>query len=277
MQAQSRRHNPQIQPAADPLPATLLTVTFHIRLDAVRLLYYNNSMFLNKMSGRRALFLGVFSLLALLLPISGASAQSIVTAGDFFKSVSSFYNTIKDYEAEVDITANKSTMSGHVSFKRPDLLRIDFTEPKEQVIVFNGDMLTIYLPESQSVLQQQVQSDADEGAGLATPQGLSLMSRYYTVAYENGQTPEPLEEGSDEMVIKLILRRRNAAEAFSVIKLAVDPESKLIRRVEAQTPQNDNFVFLFHDYQLNQNIPDMRFVYEAPSSANNYNNFLFSE
>ena len=31
------------------------------------------------------------------------------------------------------------------------------------------------------------------------------------------------------------------------------------------------------DYVLNQNLSEQRFVYDAPSSANNYNNFLFSE
>ena len=115
------------------------------------------------------------------------------------------------------------------------------------------------------------------GASLATPQGLSLMSRYYSVAYEKGQDPEPQEEGSDEKVIKLILSRRNSSEAFRYIKLAVNPDSKLIRRVEAVTPRGESFIFHFYNYALNQNIPDMRFVYDAPSSANNYNNFLFSE
>ncbi|MCR5289770.1 MAG: outer membrane lipoprotein carrier protein LolA [Treponema sp.] len=205
-------------------------------------------------------------------------AQTITTAADFFKQISTYYGSIRDYEADVEITTGKSAMSGHVSFKRPDLLRIDFTKPdNRQVIVFNGQTLTIYLPGSTSVLQQNVSDSSAGGANLATPQGLTLMSRYYTIAYESSQNAEPLEEGSEENVIKLLLRRRNASEAFSVIKLAINPELKLIRRVEATTPQGDQFIFFFHNYALNQDIPDMRFVYDPPSSANNYNNFLFTE
>ena len=109
------------------------------------------------------------------------------------------------FAAPVEISADKQQMAGRVSYKRPNLLRIDFTNPQEQVIVFNGDMLTIYLPGASAVLQQAVQSDSAGGASLATPQGLSLMSRYYVIAYEIGQEPVPLENGSDEMVIKLLL------------------------------------------------------------------------
>lgn len=205
-------------------------------------------------------------------------AQGITTAGAYFKSVSEFYGSIKDYEVNFEIRIGKQESAGRLSFKAPDLLRMDYTNPQNQVIVFNGDMLTIYLPGSSAVLQQQIQQDRGSGASsLATPQGLSLMSRYYTVAYESGQTPEPLDEGSDENVVKFVLSRKSAAEAFRYIKLAVDPSTKLIRRINAVTPKGEEFVFDFYDYALNQGISDQRFIYDAPSSANNFNNFLFSE
>lgn len=220
----------------------------------------------------------IFSLIAVVLfSVSFAAAQQILTAAQFFKSVSEEYSSIKDYEADCEIKANKTNMTGHVSFKRPNLLRIDFSNPEEQVICFNGDLLTIYLPGSDVILNQNVESDSQNGANLATPQGLGLMSRYYSVAYQSGQAAVPLDEGSDEKVIALILTRRNTSEAFRYIKLFVTPETKLIRRIEATTPQNEVFTFDFQNYVLNKGISDQRFIYDPPSSANNYNNFLFSE
>lgn len=212
--------------------------------------------------------------------LSMSAAQSILTAAAFFQSVSEEYGKIQDYEASVDIKAAKISMEGRVSFKRPDLLRIDFSNPEEQVIVFNGDQLTIYLPGSDAVLNQSVQSGSGQStasANMATPQGLSLLSRYYSVAYEVGQEPIPLEEGSDEMVVRLVLSRRNTTEAFRYIKLSILPHNKLIRRIEAVTPQGETFQFDFANYVINQGITDQRFIYDPPSSANNYNNFLFSE
>ena len=173
---------------------------------------------------------------------------------------------------------DKTETAGKLSFKAPDLLRLDYTNPQEQVICFNGDVLTIYLPEAAAVLQQQINPESSNNAvSMTTPQGLSLMTRYYTVAYETGQNAEPLEEGSDEMVVKFILSRKNASEAFRYIKLSINEHTKLIRRIEAVTPKGEEFIFNFYDYKLNQGITDQRFIYDAPSSANNYNNFLYSE
>ena len=205
-------------------------------------------------------------------------AQNITTASAYFKTISEYYGTIKDYEVDFEIKIEKNESRGKLSFKAPNLLRMDYTNPEEQVICFNGDVLTIYLPDAPAVLQQQVSPDGtNNAASLSTPQGLSLMSRYYSVAYETGQNAEPLEEGSDEMVVKLILTRKSASEAFRYIKIAVNNETKLIRRIEAVTPKGEEFIFNFYDYALNQNLSEQRFVYDAPSSANNYNNFLFTE
>ena len=211
----------------------------------------------------------------------GASlfAQSITTANTYFKSISEYYGTLKDYEVDFEIRIEKNESRGKLSFKAPNLLRMDYTNPEDQVICFNGDILTIYIKEpAEAVLQQQVTpGSSSSAANMSTPQGLSLMSRYYTVAYETGQNPEPLDEGSDEKVVKLILTRKSASEAFRYIKLAINNETKLIRCIQAVTPKGEEFVFDFYDYVLNQNLSEQRFVYDAPSSANNYNNFLFTE
>ena len=223
----------------------------------------------------------IFVLTALIFTcFSGFSvyAQGILTAAAFFQNVSAEYGKIEDYEADVSIKTAKKVMEGHVNFKRPNLLRIDFTKPDNQVICFNGDMLTICLPGSAAILNQSVQgTGGNAGANLATPQGLSLMSRYYSVSYEVGQEPVPIDEGSSEKVIKLVLSRRNTTEAFRFIYLDIIPESKLIRRIEAVTPQGEKFQFDFSNYVINQGISDQRFIYDPPASANNYNNFLFTE
>lgn len=204
-------------------------------------------------------------------------SQGITTASAYFKQISEYYGSLKDYEADFEIKIEKQETAGKLSFKAPDLLRMDYSTPENQVICFNGDMLTIYLPDSSAVLQQPITQENGNTASLSTPQGLSLLSRYYTVAYETGQTAEPLEKGSDEMVVKFILSKKSNTEAFKFIKIAVNEDTKLIRRIEAVTPKNETFIFNFFDYKVNQDISDARFIYDPPSSANNFNNFLFAE
>ncbi|MGI5059253.1 LolA family protein [Treponema pectinovorum] len=219
----------------------------------------------------------ILFLVAFICFCSTAFSQNILTAAAFFQTVSAEYEKINDCEANMSIRAPKTSMEGRFSFKKPNLLRIDFSKPEDQVICFNGDMLTIYLPGQAAILNQSVGSSPNNAANLATPQGLALMSRYYSVAYEVGQESVPLEEGSSEMVIKLVLSRRNTTEAFRYINLAISPDTKLIRRIEAVTPQNERFRFDFSNYSINKGISDQRFIYDPPTSANNYNNFLFTE
>ncbi|MBL8965971.1 MAG: outer membrane lipoprotein carrier protein LolA, partial [Spirochaetaceae bacterium] len=133
-----------------------------------------------------------------------------------------------------------------------------------------------YIPNLRAVLQQ---TTADKpgagGASLATREGLKMMKRNYGIAYETSPTPVPLEDGSAELVIRLVLSRKSVAEGFRTIKLSINPETKLIRRIDGQTLSNERFVFDFSGVKTNQNISESRFIYDSPASANVYNNFLF--
>ncbi|MCR5613868.1 LolA family protein [Treponema sp.] len=201
-----------------------------------------------------------------------AFSQGITTANEFFKAVSDKYATFKDYQASVDITIDKKEMSATILYMAPDKMRMDFTVPAQQTIVYDGKKLICYLPDSASVLTQDA-ADANP----TTSEGLSLLRRYYSVSYEKGQTAVPLDENSDEKVVKLILWRRSSSESFRYIKIAIDPDTKLIRRIIAVTPSGVVYQFDFKNYDINQGLSEKRFQYDIPSGANNYDNFLFSD
>ena len=114
------------------------------------------------------------------------AAQDIVTADQFFAKVSDRYSTIDDYEAAIAISNGSQPMAGKLYFKSPSLLRIDFSQPPEQVIVFDGERLVVYIPQYRAVLQQET-GTAGLGAGaasLASREGLVMMKRNYTIAWE---------------------------------------------------------------------------------------------
>jgi outer membrane lipoprotein-sorting protein len=168
-------------------------------------------------------------------------------------------------------------MYGTVSHLAPAFLRIDFTTPSGQVILFDGELLTVYLPEYRAVLNQMVSAGRRPGASLASAQGLTLLRRNYVPVFVTGPAPVPLEEGSREMVVKLRLTRRSIAEGFREIILSVDQASRLIRRIEGRTIADSLVRFDFSQIQTNQGIPEGRFLYDSPASANLYNNFLFRD
>jgi outer membrane lipoprotein-sorting protein len=206
-----------------------------------------------------------------------AGAQEIVTAERFLGLVAENYGNIRDYEARIAVRSGNTSMYGTVSHLAPSFLRIDFTTPAEQVIVFDGDILTVYLPEYRAVLNQAAAAGRQSGASLASAQGLSLLRRNYVPAFVSGPDPVPLEEGSGEMVVQLRLTRRSISEGFREIILSIDPAARLIRRIEGRTIAGGLVRFDFSQIQINQGIPEGRFLYDSPASANLYNNFLFRD
>jgi len=215
----------------------------------------------------------------LVLNIGFLFGQEIVTAERYLEMVSERYGSVRDYEANITIRSGNTDMTGMVSHLSPSFLRIDFTRPAEQVIVFNGELLTIYLPEYRAVLNQSInqRSSAASGAGLASAQGLSLLRRNYVSSFVTGPTPEPIDSNSTERVVKLRLTRRSVSEGFREIILSINPESLLIRRIEGRTIADGEVRFDFTNIRTNQGIPEQRFIYDSPASANMYNNFLFRE
>jgi outer membrane lipoprotein-sorting protein len=218
--------------------------------------------------------------------VLAAGAQEMVTAEQFFAKVSSKYATIDDYDASVTIASSGQPMTGKLYFKSPSLLRIDFSQPPDQVIVFDGEKLLVYIPQYKAVLQQETGA-AGVGAGaasLASREGLSMMKRNYTIAWESAPQAVPLDQGGQapsqgqgqsEMVHKLLLTRKSVSEGFKTIKISISESSLLIRRIEGWTVANERIAFDFSNVKLNQSIPATKFLYDAPASANVYNNFLF--
>ena len=202
--------------------------------------------------------------------------QDIVTAEKYLEMVSDTYASIRDYEATITIRSGNNEMIGNASYLTPNFMRIDFSRPAEQVIVFNGEALIVYLPEYRAVLNQAVNKRAT-GAGLANAQGLSLLRRNYVSSFLTGPNPEPLDSSSNERVMKLRLTRRTIAEGFRELTLSINPDTKLIRRIEGRTIAEGELRFDFTNIKTNVGIPEARFAYDTPASANMYNNFLFRD
>jgi chaperone LolA len=206
-------------------------------------------------------------------PLAG---QEILTAVNYLDTVAERYGVINDYIAEIAMTTTEETMEGTLYYRRPNLIRVDFEEPLEQVLVSDGETLTVYLPRFDVVLQQTLRARSTDGAGadLASERGLALMRDNYSVAYLESPDPVPLDPDSEEMVVKLKLDWRSTSEQFRQLTLSVSAD-RLIRRIVGVTVDYQEVQFDFTDIRVNQNIPPARFEYDPPASANLFDGFLF--
>jgi outer membrane lipoprotein-sorting protein len=221
-----------------------------------------------------------FLFFMLFLGLCALWGQEIITADQYMGMVSERYGIVRDYEANIVIRSGSTDMNGSVSYLSPSFLRIDFTRPAEQVIVFNGELLTVYLPEFRAVLNQSINQSRRttvSGASMASAEGLTLLRRNYVPSFVTGPNPVPLDNNSQERVVKLRLTRRSVSEGFREIILSVNPDTKIIRRIEGKTIAESDVRFDFTNVKTNVGIPEQRFIYDSPASANMYNNFLFRD
>jgi outer membrane lipoprotein-sorting protein len=219
---------------------------------------------------RTAIIFFLFTCLALNLP-----AQNIFTAEEYLNQMSQKYGAIDDYEADVKIVQGKIEMTGKLWYKKPSYLRIDFTDPSQQVLNVNNGKLTIYIPKYAVVLEQDLPKRSDAAiASMATSQGLIYLQNNYKVAYLVGPEAVPLRDGSDEMVVKLKFYWRSTAEGFKEIVLSFN-KNGLIRNVSGKTSTDKSFDFDFSAIRVNQHIPTERFNYIPPAWANSFKDFLF--
>ena len=214
----------------------------------------------------------------IIFPVLFSYAQEqdrIVTANEFLNYVSAQYGSINDYEAKIAITKGKEKMTGIIYYKTPSLLRINFDNPKEQVLVVDKEKLVIYIPKYRVIMQQKLKKKGGvSGAGMASREGLGILRKNYTVAYLESPDFVPLDAGSEEMVKKLKFVWRTADEGFRQLIMSVG-EDNLIRRMVCVTADYTEMQFDFTDIRTNEGIPDTRFEYDSPASANVFENFLF--
>lgn len=213
--------------------------------------------------------------MAFLVSVSIVSAQDIQTAVAFFDEVSTRYGLVEDYTADITITSEDSESYGQIEYRLPNQVRIDFEEPTGQVLVSDGERLQVYIPQYNVVLQQALRRRTDQAlATMANEQGLNLLRQNYSIAYLDTPEPVVLDEDSDEMVTKLRLNWRSSNEGYRQLIISVD-DDLLIRRIIGVTANYEEIQFDFENIAINRGIPDGRFEYEAPSSANLFDNFLF--
>ena len=75
----------------------------------------------------------ILIVLAAMLFSASLFAQGITTASAYFKTISEYYSTLKDYEADFEIKVDKQETAGHLSFKAPVLRDLYSQDEEDQV------------------------------------------------------------------------------------------------------------------------------------------------
>ncbi len=222
----------------------------------------------------------IYILIIILFGIAagGLSAQDFQTAESFFNSVCQVYAAINDYVSSVVINNDGEKSSGEMLFKYPNKVRINYTDPENQVLVMDGTRFALYLPKLRVTMVQNIKNDSSSGSGgidLMTREGLQLLKTGYKVSYLESYQSVPLDEGDNTQVIKLKMDWKTTREGFRTLEIAVDPKTRLIRRISGITRDSKLVRIDIIKMKINQNIPDSRFDFEIPPEGHVVNDFIY--
>lgn len=197
------------------------------------------------------------------------SSQEVLTASQYFDNIYQKYQDLEDLTATVTFSMGNTTSSGSLLFKAPSSFKLEFND--RRVFLKTVDKLTVYSPNLNMTFVQNLKPQR------VNSNPFSIIRSEYSVSYATSPNFEPLEEGSSEMVKKLIFRRRSLRGAtISQLEIAFNRDS-LMRRVIAVTNSGRTLVLDFSNVLLNSGVFETQLNYTPPHGADIVNNFLYDE
>ncbi len=210
--------------------------------------------------------------------------EPLVGAKDLLTNISNNYSSkVKDFSASFKWIQDDKIQTGTVLFKNPQKMRMDFSDPKGQVIVTNGYEFWVYLENMNLVLQQDLMAKEkkteDDGKVsvvespiLINPVGFDKFIKEYAIEYHENKSLTDYTDGTKVYQFKLI-KWRSSQNGFNVVYLTVQPDG-LTRKVEGITAAYKKVVLEFDNYAINQGISELKFEFDKPTHANTVNNFI---
>lgn len=125
-------------------------------------------------------------------PSSSGSALPALSVTDVAGKVQATYQAITTYEADFDQSydmkafGEKKTSKGHVTFEKPGKMRWDYTDPKDNLVVSDGETLWSYVAKDKQARQMKLK-DSQMPTALAFLTGKGDLTKEFTLSFvENG-------------------------------------------------------------------------------------------
>ncbi len=147
---------------------------------------------------------------------------------------------------------------GTVTFKKPGMMRWEYTSPERKTFVSDGVRLYAYVPEDRQVTVSAVPS----GEALSTP-ALFLAGRGH-LGRDFVASPVAPESLRLPGTVGVTLTPRQPETEFEWMILLVDPATLQIRGLETVDAQGGRSAFTFGQIRENSGVPDKDFRFTIP-------------
>ncbi len=216
-----------------------------------------------------------------LLAASATRAESFVHPSDIAKAMQAKFKALKSYQADFSLSikdlGKTRTSSGVATYGEGGKLNFTFSQPAGDVIVSNGQTLYVYVARLRAVGRQPLKTKDKDGKSLysaGTAEGLSNLFRRYHYRFDKPEQPREFD-GARFFVLEL--KEKEITGGYDKITLYVEPDTYLIRRMQASSPSGRSVELTFSNIKLNPPIDAKLFQFKEPENAKIVDNPLTTE
>jgi outer membrane lipoprotein carrier protein len=181
-----------------------------------------------------------------------------ISADELLARVTKRYKALEDFRAEVVVATSSphlgetSSSAGVLYARQPNLVRVEFREPVQQTVVFDGEYMYIYAAGGTQVFRYA-------GPGLSyladLPRTLDNLSTDYDVELA-------AETGGRAYELHLDAKREPAP--FPEIRMWIDRERLVAVRADFYDAARNCTSYRFSAYKFNPGLPTSLFSFEVP-------------
>lgn len=208
-------------------------------------------------------------IIATIIALGAAVGVQAQTPDAIMQKASSAYSEMKTLRAEFQQTITNpltgtNAVSRGVMFRRaPDLLSVNFSDPKGDRVVADGKSLWVYLPSSAPGQVVRLPANGKSTLALVEPGELFLnsSSKKYTIASAGSATIA----GRRTNVVTLVPKQDN--NMFSRAKVWVDAQDNTIRQFEVVDANGLTRVVTITKLEPNITVAASEFKFTPPKNA----------
>jgi outer membrane lipoprotein carrier protein len=149
----------------------------------------------------------------------------------------------------------EQTSAGRVYIQKPQAIRWEYTHPEAQTVLYKDNLLRIYTPKRQQVLQSVIDADNRTNVALLFLAGVGTLRKEFTV------TPLPDQEPHTQ---QFRLQPRSPQAGFTELHITVNLQNYLIESLTIYDPIGNRTTIRLSELHIHPTLPAHLFELDLP-------------
>lgn len=202
-------------------------------------------------------------LVTLGMPAMGLAADAVAIAQQLQEQYDRTSSLAADFQqvTRMQMTGRSRQASGTVTFKKPGLMRWDYTAPEPQVLVSDGKIFNMYIEKSKQLIRSSAKEALQSDVTYAFFAGKGNLVRDFEPSLPAGG----LDKNQDQHLVKLVPRQ--AHPQVAILFVWARKSDFLIERLRIEDHFGSVTDISFANIERNKEIPSDLFVFVPPEGT----------